>query len=193
MPDWNFCPVVLQLAWLFIISACFTHVHHLAACQPWVPITSLYYFAKTWAFLHTFSHIILTWFPPKYRLLIELQTWHGIKPTKWLIKSNLTTGEEEWRRSDGRDMVSENGKHVCRNGDCKETSRKFPSSKTNPRFLGPIWLVSLSNVVWVFLIYMWVKKCVEICEKLFKMWKCWLELTNQTGSYLFTIMPQVKT
>ena len=80
-------------------------------------------------------------------LLIELQTWHEIKPTKWLIKSNLTTGEEEWRRSDGRDMVSENGKYVCKNGDCKETSRKFPSSKTNPRFLGPIWLVSLSNVV----------------------------------------------
>ena len=126
-------------------------------------------------------------------LLIELQTWHGIKSTKWLIKSNLTTWEEEWRRSDGRDMVSENGKYVCRNGDCKETSRKFPSSKTNPRFLGPIWLVSLSNVVWVFLIYMWVKKCVEICEKLFKMWKCWLELTNQTGPYLFTIMPQVKS
>ena len=34
LPDWIFCPVVLQLAWLFIFSTCFTRVHHLAACQP---------------------------------------------------------------------------------------------------------------------------------------------------------------
>ena len=47
----------------------------------------------------------------------------------------METGEEEWRRSDGKDMVSENGKYVWSNGDCMETSRKFPSSKTNPRFL----------------------------------------------------------
>ena len=33
LPDWTFCPVVLQLAWLFIFSACFTRVHHLVACQ----------------------------------------------------------------------------------------------------------------------------------------------------------------
>ena len=47
LPDWTFCPVVLQLAWLFMFSACFTHVHHLAAYQPgatrefqsWVPVT----------------------------------------------------------------------------------------------------------------------------------------------------------
>ena len=47
LPDWNFCLVVLQLAWLFIFSACFTRVHHLATCQPranrkfqsWVPAT----------------------------------------------------------------------------------------------------------------------------------------------------------
>ena len=47
----------------------------------------------------------------------------------------METRDEEWRRSDGKDMVSENGKYVWSNGDCKETSRKFPSSKTNPRFL----------------------------------------------------------
>ena len=47
----------------------------------------------------------------------------------------METGEEEWRRSDGKDMASENGKYVWSNGDCKETSRKFHSSKTNPRFL----------------------------------------------------------
>ena len=47
LPDWTFCLVVLQLVWLFIFSACFTHVHHLEACQPranrkfqlWVPAT----------------------------------------------------------------------------------------------------------------------------------------------------------
>ena len=32
-------------------------------------------------------------------------------------------------------LVTENGKYVWSNGDCKETSRKFPSSKTNPKFL----------------------------------------------------------
>ena len=33
-PDCNFCPVVLQLAWQFSFSACFTRVHLLAACKP---------------------------------------------------------------------------------------------------------------------------------------------------------------
>ena len=33
--DWTFCPVVLQLAWRFWFSACFTCVHLLAACKPW--------------------------------------------------------------------------------------------------------------------------------------------------------------
>ena len=31
----DFCPVVLQLAWRFSFSTCFTHVYHLAACQSW--------------------------------------------------------------------------------------------------------------------------------------------------------------
>ena len=39
LPDWTFCPAVLQLAWLFIFSACFTRMHHLAAYQPRVPTT----------------------------------------------------------------------------------------------------------------------------------------------------------
>ena len=34
---WTFCPVVLQLAWLFIFSACFTCVHLLAAGKPQAP------------------------------------------------------------------------------------------------------------------------------------------------------------
>ena len=33
-PVWTFCPVVLQLAWRFNFSACFTRVHLLAACKP---------------------------------------------------------------------------------------------------------------------------------------------------------------
>ena len=33
-PVWTFCPVVLQLAWRFSFSACFTRVHLLAACKP---------------------------------------------------------------------------------------------------------------------------------------------------------------
>ena len=32
-PDWTFCPVVLQLAWRFSFSACFTRVHLLVACK----------------------------------------------------------------------------------------------------------------------------------------------------------------
>ena len=32
--DWTFCPVVLQLAWRFSFSVCFTRMHFLAACKP---------------------------------------------------------------------------------------------------------------------------------------------------------------
>ena len=51
LPDWNFCPIVLQLAWLFIFSACFTRVHHLAACHPRVPVT-LYKFEHFFTLFH---------------------------------------------------------------------------------------------------------------------------------------------
>ena len=33
-PDWTFCPVILQLAWLFSSSTCFTRVHYLVTCKP---------------------------------------------------------------------------------------------------------------------------------------------------------------
>ena len=33
-PEWTFCPVVLQLTWLFSSSACFTCVPALATCKP---------------------------------------------------------------------------------------------------------------------------------------------------------------
>ena len=62
LPNWIFCPVVLQLAWLFIFSACFTRVHHLAACHPWATCESQ---LRVLATLHnlehffTLSHILL--------------------------------------------------------------------------------------------------------------------------------------
>ena len=37
----------------------------------------------------------------------------------------------------------------------------------------------MNNVVWVFLIYVWVKKCVEICVMMLKMFKSVFELTYQ--------------
>ena len=59
-PNWTFCPIVLQLAWRFRFSTCFTHVHLLAACksgatreiQPWVP-TSLHSFEHFFTLFHT--------------------------------------------------------------------------------------------------------------------------------------------
>ena len=52
-PEWTFCPVVLQLAWLFIFSACFIHVHHLAACHSRATRKFQLRFPAT---LHKFEH-----------------------------------------------------------------------------------------------------------------------------------------
>ena len=51
--DWTFCYVMLQLAWRFNFSACFTHVHLLAACKPWAT-----HEIQPWvpASLHNFEH-----------------------------------------------------------------------------------------------------------------------------------------
>ena len=60
-PDWTFCPVVLQLAWRFSFSACFTHVHLLAACKPWATCEiQLWVLASLHSFEHFFalSHIL---------------------------------------------------------------------------------------------------------------------------------------
>ena len=46
---------------------------------------------------------------------------------------------------------------------------------------GGVWESSLSYVVWVFLIYVWVKKCVEMCVMLFKMCSFVFEMACQTG------------
>ena len=49
-------------------------------------------------------------------------------------------------------------------------------------FGGVVW-VMLFVVFCNFLEYMWVKKCVEICVILFKMWKCEFKLSkNFRGS-----------
>ena len=90
---WTFCPVVLQLAWRFCFSACFTRVHHLAACQSRVP-ASVHILKHFFTLSHTLplhdSHLNARF------LSAELQAnWHGIKPTKWLIKFNLTIATEE--------------------------------------------------------------------------------------------------
>ena len=69
-PEWTFCPVVLQLTWLFSSSACFTRVHPLATCKPRDPIArfsrEFLLSAQSWAFFHILSHTTLTWFSPKY-------------------------------------------------------------------------------------------------------------------------------
>ena len=91
----DFCPVVLQLAWLFSSLACSTHVHLLAACKPWASreiqprvSASLHSFEHFFTLSHTLSlhdsHLNTRF------LSAELQTnLHKIKPTKWLIKFNL--------------------------------------------------------------------------------------------------------
>ena len=39
-----------------------------AASHSWDPVASPWFFAQSWAFLHTLSHTTLTWFPPKYKV-----------------------------------------------------------------------------------------------------------------------------
>ena len=95
-PVWTFCPIVLQLAWWFSFSTCFTRVHPLVACQSQatreiqlrVP-ASVHNLEHFFTLSHTLplhdSHLNIGF------LSAELQAnWHWIKPTKWLIKFNLT-------------------------------------------------------------------------------------------------------
>ena len=55
-PDWTFCPVVLQLAWRFNFSACFTCVHLLAACKPWATRKSLLHYIVLSISSHSLTH-----------------------------------------------------------------------------------------------------------------------------------------
>ena len=54
---------------LLACLACVQHSSCLqAASHQRDPATSPYFFAQSWAILHTLSHTIFTWFPPKYRV-----------------------------------------------------------------------------------------------------------------------------
>ena len=93
---WIFCPIVLQLAWRFSFSACFTRVHPLAACQSQATYEIQ---SRVPASVHSLKHFFtLSYTLPLHDsylntgfLSAELQAnWHRIKPTKWLIKFNHT-------------------------------------------------------------------------------------------------------
>ena len=53
---------------LYMLHSCASSGGLPAASHPWVLVASPYYFAQTWAFLHTFSHTTITWFLPKYKI-----------------------------------------------------------------------------------------------------------------------------
>ena len=96
-PVWTFCPIVLQLAWRFSFSACFTRVHPLVAYQSQATHEIQ---SRVPALVHCLEHFFtLSHTLPLHDshlntgfLSAELQAnWYRIKPTKWLIKFNLTT------------------------------------------------------------------------------------------------------
>ena len=84
----DFCPVVLQLAWLLSSLACSVRVHLLAACKPQVS-TSLHNLEHFFTLFYTLplhdSHLNTGF------LSVVLQvnlSWN--KANTWLIKFNLT-------------------------------------------------------------------------------------------------------
>ena len=87
-PFWTFCPIVLQLAWRFIFSACFARVHLLAACKSRATHEIQ---SRIPTLLHCLEHFFtLSHILPLHDshlntgfLSAELQAnWHGIKPTE---------------------------------------------------------------------------------------------------------------
>ena len=61
-------PASMTLQLLSMLGMCATSGSLQATSYPQGPVASPYYFAQTWKFLHTLSHITLTWFPPKYKV-----------------------------------------------------------------------------------------------------------------------------
>ena len=70
-----------------------------AVTHPWDPVARFCFFAQSWAFLHNLEHFFTLSHSLPLQvshlntglLSAELQVnWHGIKPTRWLIKFNLT-------------------------------------------------------------------------------------------------------
>ena len=95
-PAWDFCPVVQQLTWLFSSLACFTCVLALATCQPRANceiqsrgLVKLHTSELFFTLSHTLplhdSYLNIGFLSDKLQA-----NWHGIKPTKLLIKFNLT-------------------------------------------------------------------------------------------------------
>ena len=92
----DFCPVVLQLAWLFSSLACFTRVHLLAACKPWASreiqsrvFASLHNLEYFFTLSHTLplhdSHLNIGLLSTKLQANLSRN-----KANTWLIKFNFT-------------------------------------------------------------------------------------------------------
>ena len=61
-------PAGMTLQLLRMLGTCATSGGLQATSYLWGLVSSPYYFAQTWAFLHTLSHTTLTWFLPKYKV-----------------------------------------------------------------------------------------------------------------------------
>ena len=69
------CPILscsaiagMTVQFLYMLGTCATSSSLQAASYTWDPVASPYFFAQSWAFLHTLSHTTLTWFPLKCRV-----------------------------------------------------------------------------------------------------------------------------
>ena len=68
-PAWDFCLVVnswRNASASSMLGMCASIWRLVAARHPRDLAASPYFFAHTWAILHTLSHTTLSWFPPKY-------------------------------------------------------------------------------------------------------------------------------
>ena len=92
----DFCPVVLQLAWLFSSLACSTRVHRLVACKPWASreiqsrvFASLHNLEYCFTLSHTLplhdSHLNTGLLSTKLQANLSRN-----KANTWLIKFNFT-------------------------------------------------------------------------------------------------------
>ena len=88
MASLDFCPVVLQVAWLFSFPACSARVQLLAACKPRVP-ASLHILEHFFTLSHTLplhdSHLNTGFLSAVLQVNLSRN-----KANTWLIKFNLT-------------------------------------------------------------------------------------------------------
>ena len=96
MANLDFCPVVLQLAWLFNSPACSVRVQLLATCKPWA---SREIQPRVPATLHSLEHFFtLSYTLPLYDSHLNTGFLSAVlqanltqnKANTWLIKFNLT-------------------------------------------------------------------------------------------------------